>query len=230
MHFEKCRCSFNPVVKCNKLCTDDGSLEYSADVAMLLLYGKVCDNIKDESFFKRLGYRLLLPFAKAKRKKAAKKHPGLSEKIDALLSEQQKAECSEKFSLDACCHPSAAALAEITSYGIENSAVRRIYERIGYCIGKWVYLADALDDLESDRDKKRFNPFLVKYGGGSEKQMQEDAVCQMNVCISEAIAAYELLSVKNFGDILENILYRGLPSVQREIVLKKAEKAAQSKK
>ena len=60
-----------------QLCTCDNSLEYSADVAMLLLYGKVCDNIKDESFFKRLGYRLLLPFAKSKRKKAAKKHPVL---------------------------------------------------------------------------------------------------------------------------------------------------------
>ena len=230
MHFKKCRCTFNPAVKCNRLCTYDNSLEYSADVAMLLLYGKVCDNIKDESFFKRLGYRLLLPFAKSKRKKAAKKHPVLSEKIDVLLSEQEKAEDSEKFSLDACCHPSAAALAEITSYGIENDAVKRIYERIGYCIGKWVYLADALDDLESDRDKKRFNPFLVKYSGLSEKQMQEDAVCQMNVCISEAIAAYELLSVKNFGNILENILYKGLPSVQRDIIRKKTEKTAQSSK
>lgn len=82
MHFKKCRCTFNPAVKCNRLCTCDNSLEYSADVAMLLLYGKVCDNIKDESFFKRLGYRLLLPFAKSKRKKAAKKHPVLSERID----------------------------------------------------------------------------------------------------------------------------------------------------
>ena len=52
----------------------------------------------------------------------------------------------------------------------------------------------------------------------------------MNVCISEAIAAYELLSVKNFGDILENILYKGLPSVQRDIIRKKTEKTTQSKK
>ena len=33
---------------------------------------------------------------------------------------------------------------------------------MGYIAGKWVYLADALDDLESDLKKKSYNPFLKK--------------------------------------------------------------------
>lgn len=73
MHFKKCRCTFNPAVKCNRLCTCDNSLEYSADVAMLLLYGKVCDNIKDESFFKRLRISLAPSLCKIKTQKGRKK-------------------------------------------------------------------------------------------------------------------------------------------------------------
>ena len=224
MRFEKCRCSFNPLVKCNKLCTSDSSLEYSADVAMLLLYGKVKDNIKDESFFKRLFYRILLPYASFKRKKAAKKHTELSQEIDGFLALQTEYERDWGTSLDRCCHPSAAALAEIASYGFENPAQKRILSRVGYCIGKWVYLADALDDFEDDRKKGRFNALLSRYEGESFESVSKKAMAEMNVCISEAIAAFELLDIRNFRDILENILYKGLPAEQEKIAEKKEKK------
>ena len=217
MHFEKCRCSFNPFVRCNRLCTVDRSLEYSADVAVLLLYGKIKDNIKDEKGIKKLLYRLTLPAFSAKRKKAAGKLPELSEKIDKILEDQQTVEAGENLSIDACCHPSATALSEIASFGIKDEAKKRIYGRIGYCIGKWVYLADALDDYKNDRDRGRFNPFLKYCGGLSSDLVLQKAICQMNSCISEAAASFELLNIRNFRDILKNILYEGLPSVQREI-------------
>ncbi len=46
----------------------------------------------------------------------------------------------------------------------------------------------------------------------------------MNVCISEAISAVQLLDFKNFGEIINNILYKGLPSVQQTIVKSRKEK------
>ena len=113
MKFQKCRCSFNPFVRCNKLCTSSNAIDYSADVAMLLFYRKIKDNISDEGFFKRTLCRLLLPFAKAKYKKAARLRPDLSQKIDSLMDEQALCEAEKKPSLDKCCHPSAASLGEI---------------------------------------------------------------------------------------------------------------------
>ena len=223
MKFQKCRCSFNPFVRCNKLCTSSNAIDYSADVAMLLFYRKKKDNISDEGFFKRTLCRLLLPFAKAKYKKAAKLRPDLSQKIDSLMDEQALCEAEKKPSLDKCCHPSAASLGEIMSYDTENEGQRRILYRTGYCVGKWVYLADALDDFDEDAKKGRFNPLFSKFGGDYDFAAKS-ALAEMNVCISEAISAVQLLDFKNFGEIINNILYKGLPSVQQTIVKSRKEK------
>lgn len=30
---------------------------------------------------------------------------------------------------------------------------------MGYNLGRWIYLMDAADDLEEDREKNNYNPF-----------------------------------------------------------------------
>lgn len=49
---------------------------------------------------------------------------------------------------------------------------RRVLYRLGYLMGRYVYLCDALDDIESDLKKHRYNPFILAEGltaGDEEK-------------------------------------------------------------
>ena len=215
MKFNKKRCPFNPCVKCNNLCTTDDSIKYSAAVAMMLFYEKVKDNIADEKFYKKILYALILPFASFANRKAKKKYPEISDKISGYMKKQQKAEQEDKSNLDAFADSTSSALADIMVFGISDEKNRRILSRIGYCIGKWIYLIDAVDDYNDDLKKKRFNPFVKKHGTVPD---YKDIEAQLNVCICEACSAFELLDSNNFREILENILYKGLASVQNKIL------------
>ena len=47
---------------------------------------------------------------------------------------------------------------------------RRILSRMGYLLGRWIYMMDAFDDLESDLKRGNYNPLIGRYGlrGGED--------------------------------------------------------------
>lgn len=212
--FKKSRCPFNPAKKCNQICTDPEPVSYAANVCVLLFYYKISDNIRDDGFCKRFGCRLIYPLARRYYKKAARRYPGLDEKISDLMQKQAEIENNNCNSIDLAADCSAKALAEIFKYGNANEAQSRVLERLGYCLGRWVYCVDAYDDIKKDIKSKSYNPFVLKYSI-SDNNIKDDVKQQIEQCIAitagEVCKAYELLDINRFGDILSNILYDGLP-------------------
>ena len=76
-------------------------------------------------------------------------------------------------------------------------------------MGKWVYLMDALDDLEEDRKTGDYNPFLLAYAGQSMEELRENARALLNVTMAEAAAAMELAEYRRFKPIIDNVIYLG---------------------
>ena len=217
----KGRCPYNPFAKCNNVVCGDDSLSFSAAVAMMMFYYKLQDNRHDEGIGKRIISFLCLPLAALWHKKAARRYPKAEQIIAEFCHQQQLLEQTDTISLDEAAHPTADALASLFSYEIDNDSTRRILAAIGYNVGKWVYLIDALDDFKKDLEKKRFNPYASRLGKNiSQSQLTDFAKHQCNVCIDEACAAYALLPKKNFSPIIENILLLGLEQVQKEIIRK----------
>ncbi len=215
---KKGRCPFNPLAKCNHVCCDDVSLSFSAAVAMLMVYYKLKDTCHDEGIGKRLVAYMVLPFASRWHKKAAKRYPEIELIVAKFCQEQERIEQSDTVSLDAFCHSTALALSKIFSYDIPDESLSQGLERLGYNIGKWVYLVDALDDWQEDTMKKRFNPFIRRLGEkATYEQVSEFALRQLNVCIDEACFAYDQLNLKNFNPIIRNILTLGLAEVQKNV-------------
>ena len=79
-----------------------------------------------------------------------------------------------------------------------------IREQVGYYIGRWVYLIDAFDDIEKDRKSGNYNPFLLN--NCSYEKIKGDIL----MTAGEAAKAYELLDIRCFKGILENVIYDGL--------------------
>ena len=98
----------------------------------------------------------------------------------------------------------------------------RALERLGYSMGRWIYILDAAADLEKDIAKKRYNPFKDKIDNSTniKEFLNEKVVKTLNMCIGEAEAAFDLLEIMRFKNILGNIIYVGLEESQQCIINK----------
>lgn len=215
-------CSFNPTKKCLR-CQNTKATDLAADVGTLLSYYKLKDTLADEGFGKRLGAALVYPFAAWARRRAVKRRPDTDRMIAAMMEKQAQTEAENTTSVDRAAEPFALMLQELAAGLAGDDRQRQILERFGYCLGRWIYLMDATDDLEEDLDKGRFNPYigargLQKGDQNAVKETREYALFALNACLAECIAAYNLLDVYRFDGILRNILEQGMPAAQKRVI------------
>lgn len=207
--FERKRCAFNPLKKCN-YCKNDGAVDMPAAAAMILLYYKILDNTHDEKGFKRLGYIIMRPIFSSAHKRAAKKYPEIENAARAYVSAQNALENDGCTELDRAADPTAAVMSEILSFCSENPAQKRVLSRLGYCIGRYIYLLDAACDLEDDIKSGSYNVLKSKCNENPREYAANRVRGQLYFCINEAAKAFELLDIKKYRDILGNIIYLGL--------------------
>lgn len=222
------RCFVNPLKKVAS-CEANPQLSFSGGVAMILFYYKVLDNLEDSNFSGKLKATLAQPFAKYSFQKAADNYPEVARVVYETISLQMAVEQDPASNVDMACEPTANALKGICSLLAHDDGQRRILERLGYCLGRYIYLADALDDLEEDIRQKSFNPFLRRESLTTPDKdkiaaIREDAKGSIYLSISEIIRAYDLLEVGSYKPILDNIIHLGLHDSVEKILLPKEER------
>jgi len=204
-------CRFNPLKKCNYI-DEDEILRTAAGLSVIMFYYKLLDEIADSGFFKRSGLKLLLPFAKLKFQKAVKKYSYFNDIIKLSVEKQAQTESENSPSVDLACDASAKALGEIFSYDIPTELQRKNAYRVGYCIGRYVYLADAFDDIEKDLKSGSYNVFVNKYSlnsGSIDKETLDGINGSIRMSVAEADAALEALEKNCYSTILKNIVFDG---------------------
>lgn len=211
--FKDGRCTFNPLKKCKfALCESDCYSKASAFSVISVFY-KLKDDLADEDFFRRILTRLLLLFFSHWQKKAAKKYPEIDKYISEMTSMQSEAEADTNCSVDMAAHPTGHMLANVFALEAENDTDRRVFYEFGYHLGRWIYLVDAADDIQKDKKKHNFNPF----NSLKEEYTKERIVSALNQSLARAYDAYNLIDIKDFRGILDNMLLLGLPSVQNKV-------------
>jgi len=96
------------------------------------------------------------------------------------------------------------------------SELRNTLYNLGYSIGKWIYLIDALDDLKSDMEKEKFNPINFLYNKdslGYDKFIEFiKPKIEFNIlnCGYSCKENLEKLQLNRNEDILYNIIELGL--------------------
>ena len=219
-------CRFNPLKKCHYI-PEDELLRRAAALTVIMFYYKLLDDLEDGRGPRKLLCYILLPFVKNKFKKAVKDYSQFDGIISLSMKKQAQTELNKDCSVDRACDPSATALGEIFSYGVDDGELRRVLYRIGYCVGRWVYLADAFDDLEKDVKSGSFNPFAAKYGLEREtvKNLDDEVIDGISASIrltaNEAASAFDLAQHKCYSPIAENIIYDGMENELINIIHKK---------
>ena len=79
--------------------------------------------------------------------------------------------------------------------------------RMGFYLGKFIYILDAYDDVEKDAENGNYNPFLEKY---KIEGFEEEVRRMLTMMLAESCREFERMPVIRYGDILRNILYSGV--------------------
>lgn len=157
---KKHRCPYK-LKKKNCVCADE-VYSFVCSAFGLLTYGKLLDDIRDEKGVKRLLKIAAKPIFKHIEKKS-NSFEGLKEIIENGLAATVKAEKEKCSSADRAADGFSDMMRKIASYGLDGEK-KLIAENCGYHIGRFIYLADAYDDMESDEKSGNYNPFLCFYG------------------------------------------------------------------
>lgn len=219
------RCRFNPLKRCNYCSGGEDALKTAAAVSVITFYYKLKDDIKDFSFIKSLPAFLLLPFASRYRKKALKLYGDVDDIVSEMLVNQFEAEKDKDCPADKASEPTAIMLAKLMRRLAKEEKDEKLFYHFGYYLGKWVYLIDAIDDIEKDIKQDSFNPFvnLIKnYNIASEKEkLKETLNGTLNYNVSKLSEAFNLMELTVFDSIIENIVLKGFAQTQKNIIFQK---------
>lgn len=194
------RCAAHPLEKhpVSKNCY----LEYAADMNILLTYYQCMDDWQDERKVSKALYGGLLYRAG---KKVSRKYPDKAAGIKSCLCRLNDMEKIQSTSLDQVSGLSGEICSLLFRFRKDEWAEE--LHRIGFFLGKFIYLMDAYEDLEDDLKKGNYNPFYADY----QREDFEDWCCQiLKMMMAEVGRAYERLPVVENAAIHRNIIYSGV--------------------
>lgn len=215
---EERKCVLNPVKKKPVLGSND-LLERIAATNILLAYQKAEDGVIDGDGIK---YRAVRRALKKSFNKAKKLVPDVYEKIRRYYELQRETEKQNIASVDRAAHPFATLMKELPSVILGRQTDDNM-SGLCYNIGKFVYLADALDDITDDYKKKRYNPFLAAFGSFFDradfiKAHRADLEFIFTAICARSKAHFETLKLTQSGSLLKNIVCDGLTEKTKELL------------
>lgn len=220
---KKKHCTCNPLKECLYCVGGNDELSLASAITVVTVYYKLEDDIKDSSFIKSLPSRFLKIFASSWRKKSLKKYPEVDKIVSELNDNQYKVEQLENPNIDESAEPTAIMMKKLMLLLVKTDIEKAVFGEFGYFLGKWVYLMDAADDYEKDIKKNSFNPFVhnLKEKQLSQQERSEYINRVLNITTSRIVSAYNLMQIKTFTEITDNLVNRGLGEMQKQIIFDK---------
>lgn len=194
------RCMVHPVTKHKVL--NGKFLEYAADMNIILSYYKCKDDWKDDGNIIKNAYAKLLD---GKFKKKCSTYLEKNDRIGALMAELGEKEVADENDIDIVSGIFGSLLGSIFTY-TEDEWADELY-RVGFYLGKFIYICDAYEDLEEDLKKDNYNPFRTAY---TDEAFDESVRKVLIMMMAECCKAFEELPIIRNAEILRNILYSGV--------------------
>lgn len=176
--------------------------EYAADMNILFSCYKCRDDWEDERKFRKLIYGRVLEGRAGRLKELYGTKLRTINLLMQDFSEQEKAEAAD---IDALAGLFGAVMGEIMA--VREDEWAESLRRLGFFLGKFIYLCDAYEDIEADIRKGTPNPLKQKYGN---PDFEEECRTILMMMMSECCREFESLPILENVEILRNILYSGV--------------------
>ena len=219
-------CIAHPLKKVKAIENND-CIDYAAAVNVFLFYFKLQDSWQDDkNVLSAAGQKAL----KRGFKIAAKQYPMAADSVYFSLRELTKLEKNNCKSIDEACEPFAKMMSYIFKWLdsdiFASSPIKLdLLGKIGYNVGKWIYLIDAVFDIEDDKKSKNYN-VLINSQNGNADVIAEDVKAVLNLCLANCAEAYqELLAIIeretdsnnihyiNAKGVIDNLFYIGMRNI-----------------
>lgn len=207
------RCKVHPVKKQPMLRNEITS--YAAAMNVLLAYYHMEDDWQDD---RKVSSLLTKNMIQGKAKKIIEQYPKQSRVIRESLQKLSACEKEESQDIDRAAGCFGELMAEIFVY--KEDIWAKTLRKIGFYMGKFIYIMDAYEDLSEDIKKNRYNP-LKTLAQRADYELQMQQILRM--MIAESTARFEQLPCLVDVDILRNILYDGVWNRYNQIQMKKSE-------
>lgn len=200
MSLEEHRCVVHPAKKQKMLYNE--ITEYAADMNIVLTYFHFADDWKDEK--RKAGLVGVRAFRKTYLE-IEKKYPKKCRIIRRCLKKLQTCEEQEEENIDITARYFGELMAELLTY--RQDVWTKTLRRMGFYLGKFIYILDAYDDVEKDLENGSYNALISLYG---EPDFDERCKEMMTYVLAECTSQFERLPCIEDADILRNILYVGV--------------------
>ena len=209
------RCPVNPLRK-PRACLAGRQMDAAADQSVILTWHKLSDDVDDHGFFTGLPYRFARWLFRHPYRRAEEAQPEFDARTREGLIRLRALEEAGSPELDRAADAFAGILAS-AARPAPREGERRALGQLLYHLGRWIYLMDAWDDLDEDREKGRYNPLDARFRGQArENRDYLEATATHSLRLAGSAAS--LLELGRWTPVVENILYLGLPAVQSAVL------------
>ena len=171
-------------------------------MCVLLSYHKCADDWNDE---KKLNRWILGRLLRRKARKVEKLYPDKAAFIEKKLNMLSIVEHAKNTPIDKVAKVFGEIMAEVFAY--RDDFWKEDLYRIGFYLGKYIYLLDAYEDIELDIKSGDYNPFKELW---RNENFEEQVLQLMMLMMGECTDAFERLPLVENVEILRNILYSGV--------------------
>ena len=210
---ERHRCKVHPIKK--QMMLRNEITDYAAAMNVLLAYYHMEDDWQDDRKVTSLMTKSMIH---GRVRRIIEEYPRQSRAIRSALEELSSCEKEECTDIDRTAGCFGRLMEELFVY--REDIWERNLRKMGFFLGKFIYIMDAYEDLPEDLKKGRYNPLRDMYGKDDYEGRMKQILCMM---IAESTAEFERLPCLLDLDILRNILYDGVWNRYNKIQMKKSE-------
>ncbi len=207
------KCVLHPV---KKQCVMVNSIaDYVADMSVFMTYLKGRDDWKDrETMKKSIAGRLTMDITEKSYKQIKEKYHN---KVSFILSRMKRLDEGEKHNSDI--DYMAGAFGDIMGevFCMNNDIWEMTVRKMGFYLGKFIYLMDAYEDIEKDIKTKNYNPFFDAYRRLGKEMFDEYAEKILIMMMADCTREFEKLPIVENVELIRNILYSGVWTKYRKI-------------
>ncbi len=209
------KCILHPFSK-RRMEQNNQAISYAAGMSVLLGYYKLWDDWQDEKSLRARCVSLLYRYAV---RKLEKQYPKQNEAICSCLLELSAMEQERTADADEMADCFARILqALFLPDFVRGEETRRILSWLGYNLGRWIYLIDAVNDVEKDQKRGQYNPYLAEYEKIGKAALSKRLETTLTYCLANVAAAYDLLNISEQDGVLRNILFDGVRQSQAGVL------------
>ena len=215
----------------NKTIIRNAAIEYAGDVMLILAWYKMLDDAHDEGkAYAKASVRLLNRL----HKKLQKKYPQLCDGIELNLAKLNGLEEAECANLDEAAESFSKIMEVIFEEGAkklypDSQDLHETFAKTGYHMGKWIYLIDAVDDIDENIETGAYNPLLYRFEYKDEEEttqqfrdrIRENLEFNLYHYLAVLSEQTESLDIKKNRGIIDNVIYFGMNRKTEEIINQK---------